>query len=103
MVRRKIQGLEIVVISLDHRPFGDRISEIAKYRDDLVLRADDRVLGAYGTANAGKGNVDSRFGLRGRSGCHHSFDLLLNFRFEFIDSLTDLALGFFRRGLEPQI
>src|SRR6185437_14485584 len=58
MVRREVQRLEIVVVGFNHRAFSDRVAEVLEYADDLIHGADDRVLGADGPANAGKGNVD---------------------------------------------
>src|SRR6185437_13351656 len=60
MVRREVQRLEIVVVGLNHRAFGDRVAEVLEYADDLVHGADDRVLRANWTTNAGKGEVERR-------------------------------------------
>ena len=59
MVRRKIQRLEVVVVGLDLGAFGNRVAQIAEDRNDLVHGADDRVLGAEWTADAGEGDVDA--------------------------------------------
>ena len=71
MVRRKIQRLEVVVVGFDLRAFGNRVAEIAEDGDDLVHRADDGMLRAQRTANAGEGDVDAfgwRVWLGGRAG-----------------------------------
>ena len=60
------------------------------------------MLGANRPANAGKGNVDCGFSLRGRRLRERGFDFRFNFSFEFIHPLADFALGFFRRGFQPQ-
>ena len=59
MVRRKIQRLEVVVVGLDHRPFLNRVAEIAEDGDDLVHRLDHGMFGAERAANAGEGDVES--------------------------------------------
>ena len=43
--------------------------------------------GRCAALNAGQRRVDRRF----------------NFGFEFVDALADVALGFFRRGLQPEV
>ena len=78
MVRRKVQRLEIVVIGFDHRAFGNGISEVLEDGDNLVLRADDWVLGANGAANAGKGNVERLLCRLACWLCERSLDSLLD-------------------------
>src|SRR5438477_4358076 len=102
MVRRKIERFEIVVIGLDHRSFSDGISQILEYADDFILRANDRVLGANGVANAGKGNVDCGFCCLCWRGIERGFDLLLDFSFQLVDALTDFAFRLFRSSFQPE-
>src|SRR5258705_5792285 len=59
MVRRKIQGFEIVVVGLDLWTFFNGVTKIAEDADDLVHRLDDGMLYSQRTANAGKGDVDA--------------------------------------------
>src|ERR1019366_440454 len=64
MVRRKIQRLEVVVVSLDLRAFADRIAHCLEDRDDLILHAQHWMLGTDGPHHARKRDVDA---LRGES------------------------------------
>ena len=59
VVGRKVQRLEVVVVGLDLRAFAHRVAHGLEDGDDLVQRADDRVLGADGAANAGEGDVEA--------------------------------------------
>ena len=102
VIRRKIQRFEIVVVGFDHRPFGNGITQALKYANDFILCADDWVLSANGATNAGERDVDRGFGGRVRCLRERGFHLLLDFCFQLIDSLTDIALGFFWCGLQPE-
>ncbi len=55
MIRRKIQSLEVVVISLDHRPIGHGVTKLLKDANHLVRRLDDRMLRADRTADCREG------------------------------------------------
>ena len=59
MIRRKIQRLEIVVVRFDLGTGANGIAHRLEDRDDLVHRADDGMLRAQRTANAGEGDVDA--------------------------------------------
>ena|SRR5436305_578837 len=103
MVRRKIQRLEIVVIRLDHRAFGHRVTEVLKHADNFVLRANDGMLGAKGTADTRQGDVDGRLGLCAWPWRQRSLDPGFNLRLDFIYTLTDLSLRVFWSGLQPEL
>ena len=58
MIRRKIQGFEIVVIRFDDGAFGYGIAELLEDRDNLTPRSHDGMLGADGATDAGQTNVN---------------------------------------------
>src|SRR5262249_45056648 len=58
MVRRKIQRFKIEIVGLDLRAVGNGVAHGAEDLDDFVHGAQDRMLGAHGTVNAGKGDVE---------------------------------------------
>src|SRR5216683_3641557 len=124
MVRRKIQRLKVVVVRLDHRPFGDGIPQPLKHGDDLVHRLDNRMLSANRPPNAGKGYVNKtcflkrvplefrfrkfRAQMSNRKGGDLIPDLrslycLLNLLFNEVHFLACLALGFFGSRLQPEV
>src|SRR5436309_14190657 len=103
MVRRKIQRLEIVVIRLDHRAFGLRVTEVLKRADNFVLRANDGMLGAKGTADTRQGDVDGRFGVCAWPWRQRSLDPGFNLCLDFIYTLTDLLPGVSWSDLQTEV
>src|SRR5438874_8149015 len=103
MIRWKIQRFEVVVISLDDRPFSDRIAEVLEHPNNFVLRANDRMFGANGATDAGKGNVDCRIADRRCRLRERRLNLGFDFRFESVYTLANFALRFFRSRLEPEV
>ncbi len=107
MIRRKVQRLEIVVISLNLRTFLDRVPKIPEDAHNLVHRLDHGMFGAKRPANAGESNVDAFRGefARGRSTLDASkcrLNRLFNLGFEFVDTLPNLAFIRPGRGLQPE-
>src|ERR1700674_3767204 len=107
MVRRKVQRLEVVVISFNLGAFLDRVAEIAKDTNDFVHRLDDGMFHADRTTNAGERDVETLGGKfaqgspalnAGESSIHS----LLNFGLEFVDALPNVALIRSRRVFPPQ-
>src|SRR5579871_83903 len=52
MIRRKVQGLEIVVVGFNLRSLGYRITHLREYPDNLVHGPDDRMLGPKRAMNS---------------------------------------------------
>src|SRR5215467_4328706 len=104
MIRREVKRFEVVVVGFDDRPFLDRISEVAEYGDNFVQRLDDRMLGADGTVNSRKGDVDgytvgsSR--LRATLG---RLNALFDSRFDLVYALAYFAFRIFGRKFQPEI
>ena len=124
MVHRKIQRLEVVIVGLDNRPLSHGVAKLLKNGNDLMHRLDDRMLGADGTANARKRDIDDtcfpkrlrlefgRRNFRPRAGNRKIGNLipslsisygLLNLIFDQVHLLADLSLRFLRRTLQPEI
>src|ERR1700751_3103014 len=104
MVGREVQRFEVVIIGLDNRPFLDGITQVSKYRYDLMDRVNDGVFGADRAALARERDVESlrrKLGLGGAAldpferGAYQLFDAA----FQLINSLPGLAFCFFGRRL----
>src|SRR5437588_448752 len=105
MVRRKIQCLEVIVVRLNHRPLGNRITQLLEDGDNLVHSLDDWMLNADGMTDTGEGDVDAvRYGFYRLSDSKlRSFDEYLDAEFQFIDVDSDFALFALGRSFQPQI
>src|SRR5258708_27443693 len=108
MVRREVQRLEVVIVGFNLRALLDRVTQIAEDANNLLHRLDDGMLRADGTANAGKGDVETFGGeFAGGSPALNASDRhlnrLLNLGLQFVDALPDVTLIRSRRGFQPQI
>ena len=106
MVRRKIQRLEVVVVGLDLGAFADRVAHRLEDGDDLVLHAQHRMFDADRPLHARQRNVDPlgrelRARRRRMNAELRGFNRGFGARLQFVDALPDLALRFFRSGLQP--
>ena len=108
VIGRKVERLKIVVVALDLRPFGDRITHGDEDGNDLVHRPQHRMAHAELAVNAGQGHVDALGGelLLGTSAGYPLLrcrDGLFHLMSELVDLLADVSLVSRGRGLQPSV
>src|SRR5580704_1553143 len=106
MIRRKIQSLEVVVVSFNHRPLGNRVPKLLEDSDHLVRRLDDRMLGAHRPPDSWQADINNPaiflcWRTMEENLALSNLDQTIYVLLEPVDLLTDERTGGSRSSFQP--